>query len=180
MLGTIFMRGPIWCWDPLKTVVLELKRKILIKKHYTWANSWTGYKSSTYAPIVILLWTILPCPSLILLMVHQTRSLFRSLVISTLALIIIGYFEGGGCFHNSVFCYIASWNSEWTFPNKGVGGTFCEILKYHPQTEGPWGLLGKVTLTVKHSITMSINNNCTSRGSRAILNSWRGLFDLDS
>ena len=74
-------------------------------------------------------------------------------------------FWGGGCFHNSVFSYIPSWNIEWTFPNKGVGGAFSEILKYHSQIEGPWGLLGKVTLRVKCSITMSINNNCTRRGS---------------
>ena len=150
MLGTIFKRGPIWCWDPLKIVILELKRKILINKRYTWTNSWIGYKSSAHAPIVILLWTILLCPFLL---------------ISTLALIRMWYFEGGGAFHNSVVCYIPSWNIEWTFPNKGVGGAFPEILKYHSQIEGPWGLLGKVTLRVKCSITMSINNNCTRRGS---------------
>ena len=149
MLGTIFKRGPIWCWDPLKIVVLELKRKILINKHYTWTNSGIGYKSSAHAPIVILLWTILQCSS----------------PISTLALIRIWYFEGGGGFHNSVFSYIPSWNIEWTFPNKGVGGAFSEILKCHFQIEGPWGQLGKVTLRVKCSITMSINNNCTRRGS---------------
>ena len=149
MLGTIFKRGPIWCWDPLKIVVLELKRKILINKHYTWTNSGIGYKSSAHAPIVILLWTILQCSS----------------PISTLALIRIWYFEGGVGFHNSVFSYIPSWNIEWTFPNKGVGGAFSEILKCHFQIEGPWGQLGKVTLRVKCSITMSINNNCTRRGS---------------
>jgi hypothetical protein len=41
-----------------------------------------------------------------------------------------------------------------------VGGAFSEILKCHFQIEGPWGQLGKVTLRVKCSITMSINNAC--------------------